>query len=166
MAKAVQGKRIIYLFRKLDDAATKDAMVMAFTKENERSKSKDSDTTATKDGPIVTPGTLEHTLDCTAILAQGDTMADILEKALDEGALMEIWEVNLDEASETQGKFKGKYMQGYLTEYSLTADAEDHVEYSTSFAINGAGADGDVTVTDEQQEIAAYAFKDTEAVGA
>lgn len=166
MAQAVQGKRLIYLFRKLSDAATKAGMVMAFTTENERTMSKDSDTTATKDGSINTPGVLEHELSATAILAQGDSMANDLEDALENGDLMEVWEVNLDEPADTDGKFAGKYFQGYLTEFGLSSSAEDHAEYSTSFALNGAGVRGEVTVTAEQQEAAAYAFKDAVAAGA
>lgn len=166
MAKAVQGKRLVYLFRKFSDAATKAGMVMAFTTENERTMSKDSDTTATKDGSITTPGVLEHELSATAILAQGDAMANDMEDALEQGELMEVWEVNLDEPGTGDNKFKGKYFQGYLTEFSLSSSAEDHVEYSTSFALNGAGARGEVTVSEAQQEAAAYVFKDAVAAGA
>lgn len=166
MATAVQGKRIIYLFRRLVDAATKAGTVMAFTTENERTMSKDSDTTATKDGSINTPGTLEHELSATAILAAGDDTATTMEDALENGDLMEVWEVNLDEPGTDDNKFKGKYFQGYLTEWSLSSGAEDHAEYSTSFALNGAGKRGEVTVSEEQQEAAAYAFKDAVAAGA
>ena len=45
---AIQGKRIIYLYRILKDAATDDATALAFTTENERTKSRDADTTETK----------------------------------------------------------------------------------------------------------------------
>ena len=79
---------------------------------------------------------------------------------------MEIWEANLDEEGSASGTFKGRYMQGYLTEMTLTSSAEEHVEYETTFAINGSGAKGDVTVTTEQQEIASYVFKDTQKTGA
>ncbi len=164
-AEAVQGKKIIYLFRILKNAATKAAVVMAFTTENERTKSKDADSTATKDGSIRTPGATETEITATAILAVGDTLAEELEDAMDNDELIEIWEVNLDEET-TGGKFKGCYYQGYLTEFSLTSSAEEHAEYSTTFAINGTGAKGDVTVSAEQQEIAAYVFKDTTAAGA
>ena len=54
----------------------------------------------------------------------------------------------------------------YLTEFSLSASAEDHAEYSTTFAINGTGAKGDVTVSAEQQKIASYVFADTNKTGA
>lgn len=165
-AEAVEGKKIIYLFRVLSDAATKNAMAMAFTSENERTKSKDFDSVVTKDGTIAVPGAVEQEITATALLAKGDTMADKLEDALDNNELMEIWEVNLAEPSGTDGKYKGRYFQGYLTEFTLSSSAEDHAEYSTTFAINGTGAKGDVTVSAEQQEIATYVFKDSTKTGA
>jgi TP901-1 family phage major tail protein len=165
-AEAVQGKDIIYLFRILSEAATKDAVVMAFTTENERTKSKDADSVATKDGSIRVPGATEIEITATAILAVGDDLAEKLEDAMDNDELMEIWEVNLAEKGSTDGKFKGRYFQGYLTEFSLSSSAEDHAEYSTTFAINGVGVKGDVTVSAEQQEIASYVFADTAKTGA
>ena len=166
MATAVQGKRIVYLFRRLADAATKPGTVIAFTTENERTMSSDSESTPTKDGSVNSPGALEHELSATAILASDDDMADTMEDALANGDIIEAWEVNLDKPSDTDGKFKGKYFQGILTEWTLTSEAEGHAEFSTNLALNGAGVRGDVTVSEEQQEIAAYVFKDATAAGA
>lgn len=165
-AEAVAGNKIVYLFRPLSKAATKDAVAMAFVTENERSKSKDGDSTITKDGAIRTPGEAEIEISATAILAKGDTLVDELEEAMDNDELLEIWEANLAEPGAAEGTFKGRYYQGYLTELTLSSSAEDFVEYETTFAINGNGAKGDVTVSAEQQEIAAYVFKDTQKTGA
>jgi TP901-1 family phage major tail protein len=165
-AEAVQGSKIIYLFRVLKNAATKAACAMAFVSENTRTKSKDSDTVVTKDGSMRTPGASEGEISATALLAVGDTLADELEDAMDNDELLEIWEVNLAEKGTAEGTFKGRYFQGYLTEFELSSSAEDHAEYSTTFGINGSGAKGDVTVTAEQQEVAQYVFKDTTAAGA
>lgn len=166
-AEAVQGSKIIYLFRVLKDAATKAACAMAFTTENSRSKSKDSDTVVTKDGSMRMPGEAEVEITATALLAVGDTLAEDLEDAMDGDELIEIWEVNLAEPVGTgNNKFKGRYFQGYLTEFELSSSAEDHAEYSTTFAINGEGVKGEVTVSAEQQEVAQYVFKDTTAAGA
>lgn len=59
-AEAVQGKKIVYLYRILSKAATKAGTTLAFTTENERTKSKDGDSTVTKDGSIRTPGAVEQ----------------------------------------------------------------------------------------------------------
>lgn len=166
--EAVAGKKIIYLYRIFDQSATANGAVLAFTTENSRTKSKDADSTATKDGSIRTPGASEVEISATSILSKGDTLINDLEAALDNDKLIEIWEVNLAEAgdSDNVGKFKSKYFQGYLTECEISSSAEDMVEVSLTFAINGTGADGYATVTQEQQEIASYTFKDTTKTGA
>lgn len=168
-AEAVQGKKIVYLFRVLEEAGTSDAVVLAFTTENGITVSKDADTTATKDGSIRTPGEAEIEITATAILAKGDTMYDKLKAAMLSDKIIEIWEANLDEPATGEvstNKFKGTYYQGYLTEFEKTSSAEDFVECSTTFAVNGTGADGDVTVSADQQAVAAYVFTDTKKTGA
>lgn len=166
-AEAVHGKKLVYLYRILSEAATADGATLAFTTENERTKSMDSDSTATKDGPILTPGEVEQEITATSLLAKGDTLVEKLEDALDNHELVEVWEANLEEpASEGSNKFKGRYFQGYLTEVSVSSSAEDYVEVSLTFGINGSGVKGDVTVSAEQQEIANYVFADTAKTGA
>lgn len=164
--EAVQGKKLIYLYRILSEAAKEDGTTLAFTTENGRTKSKDANSTATKDGSIRTPGAAEVEITATSILKKGDKLIDKLEKALDEDSLIEIWEANLMEpAADGNNKFKGKYFQGFLTEIEYTANADEFVEVSLTFGINGNGEDGDVTVTASQQE-QTYAFVDTPKTGA
>lgn len=166
-AEAVQGKKLVYLYRILSEAATADGTALAFTTENSRTKSKDADSTATKDGAIRTPGASEVEISATSILAKGDKMIGKLEDAMDNDELIEIWEANLEEpASDGENKFAGRYYQGYLTELELSSSAEDFVECSLTFAVNGVGAKGDVTVSVEQQEMANYVFTDTAKTGA
>ena len=166
-AEAVHGKKLVYLYRIKDEATTADGVALAFTTENERTKSKDSDSTATKDGPILTPGEVDQEITATSILAKGDTLVEDLEDALDNNEIIEVWEANLEEPAEGgENKFKGRYFQGYLTEVSRTSSAEEYVEISLTFGINGSGVKGDVTVSAEQQEIAAYVFTDTAKTGA
>lgn len=166
-AEAVHGKKLVYLFRILEDAAKENGTVLAFTTENSISISKDADTVETKDGVIRTPGAAEIEISATALLAKGDTMYDKLKKAMLEDKIVEVWEANLAEpVGENTNKFKGTYYQAYLTEFEKTSNAEDYVECTTTFAVNGSGVDGEVTVTAEQQEVAAYVFKDTAKTGA
>ena len=162
----IAGKKIIYLYRLHDEAATEDGAKIAYVTENGRTKSKDADSTATKDGSMRTPGAMEQEITATTLLAKGDTMIEKLEGALDNDDLLDIWEVNLEEAGASSGKYKGRYFQGYLTEIERTSNAEDMVEISLTFGINGAGATGEVTVTAEQQEEADYSFTDAPKTGA
>lgn len=159
--KAVDGKQIVYLFRVLSKAASTNAVAMAFTTENERSMSNESDTIATKDGGISLPK-IETEISTTAILAIGDPLADELQEAMIAGERMEIWEANLAEtAGSGTNQFKGRYFRGYLNEFTLSSSAEDHAEYECTFAISDAGVAGNVTVSAEQQEAARYVFSDT-----
>lgn len=160
--ESVNGKQLIYLFRVAEKAKTQDAKVIAFATENERNVTKDADTTATKDGTIRTPSVAEIEITSTSIMAKGDKSIDELEKAMLEDKLVECWEVNLaEEGTETNvGKFKSKYYQGYLTECSISSEAEGVVEVDLTFGANGNGADGYATVTKEQQEVASYVYKD------
>lgn len=163
LAQAVQGKKLIYLYRIKSNETKETGTTLAFTTENSRTMSKDADSTATKDGTIRTPGATEVEISATSILCKGDTMIDRLEDAMDHDEIIEIWEANLEEKVENdENKFKGMYFQGYLTEVEKTSNAEDMVEVSLTFAINGTGKRGNVTVSEEQQEIANYVFKDTE----
>lgn len=165
-AEAVQGKQIVYLYRIKSKAATTNGTTLAFTTENERTTSKESESTVTKDGSIRTPGAPEIEITATSILAKGDTFVDELEEAMLADELIEIWEANLAEPVEGgDNKFKGRYFQGYLSEVGRTSSSEEAVEISLTFGINGAGVAGEVTVSVEQQEMA-YAFADTQKTGA
>ena len=163
----VQGKQLVYLYRVLADEATEDATAIAFVTENTRTKSKDAETTVTKDGTVRTPGAPEVEITSTSLFAAGDSLPERFEDAMDNDEIIEIWEANLAEpVGENSNKFKGRYFQGYLTEFELSSSAEEAVEYSTTFAINGSGVKGEVTVNAEQQAIADYVFKDTAKTGA
>lgn len=166
MFGAVEGKKIIYLFRILSEQASQNGAVLAFATENSRSISNDAETTATKDGTVRTPGTPEVEITSTSLLKKGDEMIGKLETACEDGTLVECWEANLDEPATTSGKYKGKYFQGYITDFEKTSNADGNVECSITYGANGVGVSGDVTVTAAQQEAASYVFTDTPAVSA
>lgn len=163
--EAVQGSRIIYLYRLFSKQTTEAAKNIAFSTENENTMSQDAESTATKDGTIRTPGAIEVELTGTSIMAKSDSLYDDLKSAMKASALVELWEVNLDEPGQTEnaGKFKATYYQGYITEISKSSSSDSFVEISFTFGANGSGADGYATVSKEQQEIASYVFKDTTA---
>ena len=96
-SEAVKGRKIVYLFRVAKNSKTAAGTTLAFTTENGRTKSKDADSTATKDGSIRTPGEAEVEITATSILKKGDSTIDDLEDAMDDDGLIEIWEANLDD---------------------------------------------------------------------
>lgn len=164
MAEAVQGSKIIYLYRLLEEQKTEDAFRLAFVTEDSISYSKDADSTVTKDGTIRTPSAVEIEKPMTCILSQGDTVIDKLKNAMLNDKVVELWEANLAEPVTGQtNKFKGTYFQGYITSYEKTSNAEDMVEIQMTIGVNGKGADGNVTVSASQQDDASYVFTDTPA---
>ena len=165
-SEAVQGKKLIYLYRILKEATTVDAVQIAFTTENSISENKDAESMSTKDGNIRTPGTLEVEISATSILSVGDTMIEKLRKAMREDELIEIWEANLLEPGAGENQFKGTYYQGYLTSFEKSSPSDGFVECPLTFGVNGSGKEGDVTVTADQQEVADYVFADTQKTGA
>lgn len=165
MGNAVQGSKIVYLYRLLEEQATEDAFRLAYVTEDSISYSKDADSTVTKDGTIRTPSAVEIEKPMTCILSKGDTDIDKLKNAMLNDKVIELWEANLDEpVLNMTNKFKGTYFQGYITSYEKTSNAEDMVEIQMTIGVNGKGADGNVTVTASQQDDASYTFVDTEAV--
>lgn len=164
--EALMGKNTVLLFRLLKEQGTQSAVKLAFQTEHELTESRDTDTTATKDGNIVTPSALETSLDCTSILAKDDETADKLRQALRDYEKIEIWEVDLS----TKGtdadaeKYKAMYYQGYVSEWSKSPNAEDSIELSLTFTIEGAGQSGYVTLTPEQENVVKYVFKDVTPV--
>ena len=162
MLKATAGKKLVYLFRKKSD--TDAAKVVALTTENGRSMSKDSDSTATKDGTINTPGTGEQNITLNAYIPTTGTMLEDMEDDMWDDEVYSVWEANLEKPGATTGKYKGKYFEGIITSIEYTSPADGLANVSVTFAINGSGERGDVTVTDEQAEVAGYEFKDTVAV--
>ena len=162
MSNAVQGSKIVYLYRLLEEQATEDAFRLAYVTEDSISYSKDADSTVTKDGTIRTPSAVEIEKPMTCILSKGDTDIDKLKNAMLNDKIIELWEANLDEpVLNTTNKFKGTYFQGYITSYEKTSNAEDMVEIQMTIGVNGKGADGNVTVTASQQDDASYTFTDT-----
>ncbi|MDU3446946.1 MAG: phage major tail protein, TP901-1 family, partial [Enterococcus faecalis] len=91
---AAKGIDIILLFRLLKKSKEEAAWKLAFQTEQENTKTKDSDSVTTKDGPIRIPGSLEIDFSATSILSVGDPYVDQLEEALDNDDIIEIWEIN------------------------------------------------------------------------
>lgn len=159
-AKVLQGKKIVLLWRLREKAATEKGTMMMFQTEHDVEKSRDSDSIETKSGTIRKPGKFEEEVPFTSLAAAGDPVIELLNEAIDEGKLVELWEVDVN-GEETEGKYPAVYRQGYLTELSKSANAEDEVEIEGTFATNMKGQKGEATLTLAQIEAIQYQFKDT-----
>ncbi|HFL0971813.1 TPA: phage major tail protein, TP901-1 family [Streptococcus pyogenes] len=178
--EAKQGIHSILLFRLLKEASSKAATKLAFQTEHEVGKSRDVDGQKTKDGIIQSVGALEYDFKATSILAKGDELAAKLEKAMEDGELVEIWDIDSEEAIKQpkdneiakvwgiengtngeNGKYLATYYQGYISSFSAKKNAEENIEIEMEFAINGVGKKGFATLTEQQKAAVQYAFKDT-----
>jgi TP901-1 family phage major tail protein len=132
-----------------------------FQTSHEKSSTRESESTITKDGNIQSLSEIVVEYSLTTLMAQNDRVRDLIEIAYLEGGLIELWDINKTEPREgTEDRFPATYFQGYITEWSETAGAEDSVELSLSIAINGSGVRDFATLTPEQRETLTYAFAD------
>lgn len=159
---AKQGKDIILLYRVLSKASKEAAWKLAFQTEHSNEKKRDYNTTATKDGPVGALAAIEYSLSATSIAANGDPHLDEMDKAFDDGEIIEVWEIDKAEKG-SDGKYKAKYLRAYLTSFSYEPNSEDALELSLEFGVFGKPQKGQATLTKEQANVVQYVFKDTVA---
>lgn len=159
---AKQGKDIILLYRVLSKASKEAAWKLAFQTEHSNEKTRDYNTTATKDGPVGALAEVEYSLSATSIAANGDPHLDEMDKAFDDGEIIEVWEIDKAEKG-SDGKYKAKYLRAYLTSFSYEPNSEDALELSLEFGVFGKPQKGQATLTKEQANVVQYVFKDTVA---
>lgn len=159
---AKQGKDIILLYRVLSKASKEAAWKLAFQTEHSNEKTRDYNTTATKDGPVGALAAIEYSLSATSIAATGDPHLDEMDKAFDDGEIIEVWEIDKAEKG-SDGKYKAKYLRAYLTSFSYEPNSEDALELSLEFGVFGKPQKGQATLTEEQANVVQYVFKDTVA---
>ncbi|SPS12101.1 Chaperonin GroEL [Lactococcus lactis] len=159
---AKQGKDIILLYRLLSKATKEAAWKLAFQTEHSNEKTRDYNTTTTKDGTIGSLAAIEYSLSATSIAANGDPHLDEMDKAFDDGEIIEVWEIDKAEKA-SDGKYKAKYLRAYLTSFSYEPNSEDALELSLEFGVFGKPQKGQATLTEEQANVVQYVFKDTVA---
>ena len=157
---AKQGKDIILLYRVLSKASKEAAWKLAFQTEHSNEKTRDYNTTATKDGPVGALAEVEYSLSATSIAANGDPHLGEMDDAMDNGDIIEVWEIDKAEKG-SDGKYKAKYLRAYLTSFSYEPNSEDALELSLEFGVFGKPQKGYATLTTEQANVVQYVFKDT-----
>lgn len=161
---AKQGKDIILLYRLYKKSTEEAAWKLAFQTDHSNEKTRDYNTTATKDGPVGALAEIEYSLSATSIAANGDPHRDEMDDAMDNGDIIEIWEIDKAEKGtddENKDKYKAKYLRAYLTSFSYEPNSEDALELSMEFGVFGRPQKGYATLTDEQADVVQYVFKDT-----
>lgn len=153
------GKNKILMFRKLGD--TTAAAKLALQTEHKWKYERKNDSTATKDGSVVSDKGLEVTLSIEAVTSRDD-VNKMLKKSVVDGEKLEVWEIDI--AGEKQGeKYPALYAQGALSSWEVPDNVEDLETLSTEMTIEGKPVEGYATLTASQVEEINYAFKDTTA---
>lgn len=153
------GKNKILMFRKLGDKTA--AAKLALQTEHKWKYERKNDSTATKDGSVVSDKGLEVTLSIEAVTSRDD-VNKMLKKSVVNGEKLEVWEIDL--AGEKQGeKYPALYAQGALSSWEVPDNVEDLETLSTEMTIEGKPVEGYATLTASQVEEINYAFKDTTA---
>lgn len=153
------GKNKILMFRKLGD--TTAAAKLALQTEHKWKYERKNDSTATKDGSVVSDKGLEVTLSIEAVTSRDD-INKMLKNSVVNGEKLEVWEIDL--AGEKQGeKYPALYAQGALSSWEVPDNVEDLETLSTEMTIEGKPVEGYATLTASQVEEINYAFKDTTA---
>lgn len=153
--QANYGGKIIIASRKLSEKAKNAGLKFAFETTHDYSKSRDNNSTATKSGTLNAPGSLETTLSIDMVSNDSSTLK-MQQDAIDSGEVMEYWRI-FTGISGSLGKVKATYMQGTVTSYEESADADDFATATVEIAINGKPVDGEVTF-DAKATDAQYAF--------
>lgn len=153
------GKNKILMFRKLGDKTA--AAKLALQTEHKWKYERKNDSTATKDGSVVSDKGLEVTLSIEAVTSRDD-INKMLKNSVVNGEKLEVWEIDL--AGEKQGeKYPALYAQGALSSWEVPDNVEDLETLSTEMTIEGKPVEGYATLTASQVEEINYAFKDTTA---
>ena len=161
--EAKKGKDLVLLWRLLDKDKTNTGTLMMFQTEHSVEKSSDSEKTVTKTGTILSTSSVEEEVPFSSLVANDDPVVDWLNEAIDNGKILELWEVDISKAPVSQ-KYPATYRQGYLTGLSMKANAEDDVEIEGTFQTNMKAQKGQATFTTAQLEAVQYKFRDTTKV--
>ena len=155
----VRGVNRIMLMRPFSLRHEVTAGRMAFQTSHEKTITRDAESTITKDGNVHSLSEVVVEYSLTTLMATNDVVRVKLYDGFLNGELIELWDIDKTEEA-SDGRFPATYYQGYITEWSETAGAEDSVEISLSIAVNGSGVRGNATLTEDQATVVQYEFAD------
>lgn len=166
-----RGINTVLYIRNLSQATTMSGGRLALQTTHTLSVSADSDSQATKDGNVSTPGIPETTLSVENI-GSDDFLDEVIKNSVFKGNKLEIWEVNFDKpnpntpAGTAPTSFFARYMQGQATSWESENAADSTNTHSSEFAINGTPQDGYITLDKPDLDALQYAFHDITPVAA
>lgn len=165
MRDSLKGIDKVLMFRVFNKRKEQKATVLALQTVHTIKEASKVTTKETKDGTLVSGGTLTTTIDIEAI-ASDDIVNKMLRWVNKERLELEIWEVDFSKPmnpdSSDNTKFLSQYGTGYLTGWDAPANVSDDVTIKTTASIKGKLVSGYATVDHDQ--LAEYnKFRDTVA---
>lgn len=157
MPKTLKGVNAVAFARKYSEAASKEAELIPWQTSLSFDPSKDSDSTATKDGPVNSEGSIETDLE-TEFINNTSAIADAFYDSLFDGEKIEFWIVHKDRVN-ANGECFAWYMQTTVSEDSNDNDADDNSTRDVSFTVDGTPKRGWVKLSAEQQASVDYVFR-------
>ncbi|MBS9335000.1 phage major tail protein, TP901-1 family [Fructobacillus sp. M1-13] len=154
-----KGKDKVLMFRLFQDKNKADATRLGLQTTHSIKNSRKTDSTATKDGNIVSPGTLETTIDIEAI-ASDDLTNQVLAYAQKKGLEVEVWEIDFSQEPQN-GKYVAQYGVGYLSDWEVPAEVDSNTTIKTTLTISGELVKGLATVSAVDVATVKNFFRDT-----
>lgn len=163
MAEKVEGKYSVLMFRLLRDQKEKKGAKLALQTDHSLSSTANTTVSVTKDGAIVAVGSPEKEYSFSFFFSKGDTLAAELIEAHDKNLIVELWNPIIDPEN-VAGKHHGSYCRGYITDYTVSAPAEDYVKLDMTFKVDLIPQEGEITIDVNQASAIQYAFRDVDVV--
>lgn len=157
MPKTLKGINAVAFARKYSEATFKEAELIPWQTSLSFDPSKDSDSTATKDGPVNSEGSIETDLE-TEFINNTSAIADAFYDSLFDGEKIEFWIVHKDRVN-SNGENFAWYMQTTVSEDSNDNDADDNSTRDVSFTVHGTPKRGWLQLSAEQQASVDYVFR-------
>ena len=165
--EAIKGIDLVVLMRPLNVEETESATILAFQTDGELSESADSDSVVTKDRNLQLGAKIETEGSVSSIKARNDKKEEAIHDAFKDGEKFGFW--FMDRGSKGEGENEGKrwttYYEGIITDRSISFSAEDFTELEYEYALEGTGVRGWATLSEEQEAVVGYIFKDTTPLG-
>jgi len=160
--KTLQGKNAVLMARPLEMDHQIEAQLIPFQTSLSFDPSADSDSTATKDGPVNTRSAVETDAEV-EFVNNNSWIADKIRHMLFDGKPIELWIINQDRlrlnADGTTNEAYMWYTQGSVKEDSNDNDADDNSTRDVSFAIDKTPVDGWSKFSKEQQHDFDFVFR-------
>lgn len=133
--RAIAGKEKKLIFRLAAERAFKKAGILALQVTHTYKNESKTESTPTKDGPVVSGGGNEPSIELEALLSDS-LICRMLEYAQATGSEVEVWEVNLMKPL-GNGKYEARYGTGLIESWEMPAEMGANSSVKTTMKLNG-----------------------------